>query len=174
MNVSIFHWQRFLDLEMEIFLLLMILSGITNGKENSMNNIECEEANVTYWHWNDWNKVPVHEIVSIKCTVQCSPKCTCTIDDAEVIRNCTSGKITVSPVIYLSNNISYLEWDNSVLHDIKPGAFLSIGGMLASLHLVNVNLQHLQPGVFAGLTSLTHLDVSRNDLPEIKSVCLQG
>ena len=172
MNVPIFCWKSPVDLALEGFLLLIILANlnIANGKENST-SIECEEANVKHWHWNYWDKV--NDTVT-RCNVQCSPKCTCTLDDAEVTRHCTSGNVTISPVIYPSNNISYLKWDYSVLHDIKPGAFLRIGDTLVFLHLTNVNLQHLQPGVFTGLTGLTHLELSRNNLSEFEVEVFTG
>ena len=82
-----------------------------------------------------------------------------------------TAQVAMSPYLLSSIHLIISAISNgiySVLHDIKPGAFLTIGDTLVFLHLANVNLQHLQPGVFAGLTGLTHLELSRNNLSKIE------
>ena len=149
------------------FLLLMVLDNknIAYDQEN-ITGIECEVEILENWHRYNWDRA---DKTSIKCNVQCSPKCTCTLDDVKVARNCTSDNVTVYPVIYPSDNTRYLNWNNSVLHNIKPGAFWRFGSALESLHLTNISLQHLQLGVFAGLTGVTDLDLSFNRIHKISA-----
>ena len=146
------------------FLLLFLLGNqnIATAQVRSR-AIECQEEYIQHWHGFYWHNV---KKTGIKCYVQCSPACTCSLDDLKVTRNCTSSNVTISPVIYPSDDIRYLNWNNSVLHDIKPGAFLRFGSSLRSLHLANVSL-HLQPGTFAGLTGLQLLDLQFNELDEL-------
>ena len=156
------------------FLLLIVVDNqnIANGKENitSIEHVECNEENISHWLW--YHRGSVNK-TGIKCNVQCSTKCTCTLDDVNVTRNCTSDNVAVCPVIYPSNNTKYLNWDNSVLHNIKPGAFWRFGSALESLHLTNISLQLLQPGVFSRLSGVTYLDLSLNQLQNILSGSLR-
>ena len=153
------------------FLLLIVVENqnIANGQE-TITSIECEVQYIEFWDRDysslSWSYLD-NEETGIKCNVQCSPRCTCTLDDVKVTRNCTSDSATVYPVIYPSDNIRYLNWDNSVLHQIKPGTFWRIGRALQGLRLTNVSLLHLQPGVFSGLSGVTDLHLSLNQLQNI-------
>ena len=147
------------------FLLLIVVDNqnIANGQETTT-GIRCEVKNVQHWYFSYADR---DNEIGIKCNAQCSPKCICTLDDIKVTRNCTSDNVTVYPVIYPPDAITYLNWDNSVLHHIKPEAFWRFGSELESLHLTNISLQHLQPGVFSGLSGVTYLDLSFNQLHKI-------
>ena len=128
--------------------------------------IYCEEINITQWEWlyqlygND---------TMMECNMPCSTNCTCLLDDDTVISNCTSGQVTTTRVIYISNDIEYLSWANSVLHDIEPETFLRFGSTLKELNLYNISLQHLRQGVFAGLKGLQELSLKNNQLNWIAS-----
>ena len=148
-----------------LFLLgLNMLKG--NGYENRTDVIECKEENIQ--HWARWNWYNVNNETGIICGVHnCYPNCTCTLADANVTSDCTSDNVIVSSVIYPSETIKYLKWKNIILHDIHTKAFLRFGSSLRGLHLYNISLQHLQPGIFAGLKSLTHLDLRYNKLDNL-------
>ena len=147
-------------------VLLLIVVGnqtIANDQENTT-GIECEvEKNLTN---RSRYRGSVNES-GIRCNVQCLPRCTCTLDDVKVIRNCTRDNVTVYPVIYPLDDTRYLNWDNSTLHHIEPGAFWRFGSLLKGLHLSNISLQYLQSGVFLELSGVTYLDLSLNQLQNI-------
>ena len=161
----IFCYVTFLVLKEYLLLMAADNKNIANGQKNKT-GIECKEESISHWHRDYRDSV---NKTGIRCNVQCSPKCTCTLDDIKVTEHCTSGTVTVYPVIYPSDNTRYLNWDSSTLHNIKPGAFLRYGSLLQVLHLANISLQHLQPGVFSGLSGVTYLDLSLNQLQNISS-----
>ena len=151
-------------LVLQKFLLLVVVDNqnIANGQK-AITGIECEVENIKDWHWSMFG---VNE-TGIKCNLQCAFKCICILDDVKVTKHCTSGSVAVYPIIFPSNNTRYLSWDNSVLHDIKPGTFWRFRSTLRGLYLTNINLQHLQSGVFKGLTGVTYLYLGSNQLQNV-------
>ena len=159
---SIFCYLSLLALKGFLQLFALDDMNITNAQVKSI-AIECEEEYIQ--HWQGFYRHKVNK-TGIKCYEKCSPKCKCTLGDLKVTRNCTGSNVTIFPIIYPSDDIKYLNWNNSVLHDIKPGAFWRFGSFLRSLYLANVSL-HLQPGSFAGLRGLQFLDLGFNNLDEL-------
>ena len=149
-------------LELGGFLIVANNQDTANDLENRT-SIECEVENISHWHWSYSDRV---NETGTKCNVHCSPKCTCTLDDVTITSNCTSGNVTVYSIIYPSD-VRYLTWNNSILHNIKPGAFWRFASSLQDLHLTNVSLRDLQPGAFSELTGVTYLDLSFNQLQNI-------
>ena len=149
---------------LKLFLLLVVVNNhtIANGEENST-GIECSQELVKQWHWVYWSDF---NSTGIRCSIQCSPNCTCILDDVNVISDCTDGNVKVTQVGYPST-VRYLSWDDSILHIIKQRSFLRFGSTLQRLHLNNIHLQYLQPGVFAGLTDLRNLHITSNRLTNI-------
>ena len=155
-----------------VFHLLLYLVAVNNQAiPNVLKNntgVQCIEGCITEPDKNigfaEVNKT------GIKCNTKCSPNCTCILDDASVISNCTDGNVKMTQVGYPST-VRYLSWDNGVLHTIKPLSFLRFGSTLQGLHLNKIGLLHLQPSVFKGLTSLRVLDIGlyhlRNLLPGV-------
>ena len=140
---------------------------ITDGQDSE--DIECNEINVSQDSCNNYlNGSSKNYLIGMKCYSQCSANCTCLLDDNKVISNCTGGHVTVTHVIYLSNE-KLLSWGDSILHHIQPEAFLRFGSILQGLNLTNVSLQDLQHGVFAGLEELKYLYLDYNRLQWITS-----
>ena len=150
----IFKFYLFLCYSILVFKLFLLLTAldcqkIVDGLVNE--DIECaeEQRGNTYL---------------VKCYSHCSTNCTCLLDDDKVISNCTDGHVAISHVIIYVPYVAILSWQNSILHDIKPGAFLRFGSKIREIYLYNVSLQRLQHGVFAGLENLTHMILDYNKI----------
>ena len=137
--------------------LLLLLGDISSQRIAFHQDITGAEC----WpNMNDLNST------DLRCNAFCSLNCTCILDDVNVTSNCTDGIVKVSQVWYPSN-VRFLSWADSVLHIIKPRSFLKFGSTLEKLYLNNINLQHLEPGVFAGLLNLQKLGLEDNMLEGI-------
>ena len=149
---------------------LLLLSCLDSQKigERQINgtSIYCKEMNITGWEY--FFQLYAND-TTVECNMPCSANCTCLLDDDLVISNCTSGQMTTTHVVYISDDIDYLSWANSVLHDIEPETFLRFGRTLKELNLYNISLQHLRQGVFAGLKALQDLSLDNNQLNWIES-----
>ena len=140
----------------------------TARKNNA--GIECSQELVKQWHWVYWSDF---NSTGIRCNIRCSRNCTCILDDVNVISNCTDGNVKVTQVGYPST-VRYLSWDDSIVHIIKQRSFLRFESTLHGLHLNNIHLQYLQPGVFTGLTDLKYLHIASNRLTKHTPWCVWG
>ena len=117
----------------------------------------------TQWYMYEYFPANVN---GTRCNSQCMTGCTCILGDDIVTRNCTDEANVSQNAILYPLNVSYLSWADSILHSIKPKAFMSMPD-LTILHLKNVSLQYLELGVFAGLKSLLFLSLEKNVLTDI-------
>ncbi|XP_072047166.1 uncharacterized protein [Amphiura filiformis] len=123
--------------------------------------------NITDW-WVDYNDYYGIMGIVTRCKTHCPIDCTCVLGNTTVTTNCNNGDIAETTIPYPSTNVSYLSWADSTLHTIKPDAFLMFGNVLKGLHLNNVSLQCIRPGVFNNeLTSLRHLLIQDNDITNL-------
>ena len=144
----------------KLFLLVAVLYSqkIEDGQLQESEDIVCDEVHLSWYSFDFY-----FNGTGIKCYTYCSANCTCLLDNDRVIANCSSGHVTVTPVIY-STYKKFLSWEDSILHDINPGSFLRLSKILQGLHLTNVSLQSLKHGIFAGLEDLKYLYLDYNKL----------
>ena len=149
---------------LKLLLLLVVVNNqtIANGEENSP-GIECSQELVKQWHWVYWSDF---NSTGIKCNSQCSPNCTCILDDVNVISNCTVGNVKVTQVGYPST-VRYLSWDDSIVHIIKQRSFLRFGSNCKGC-ILTISISSIFIKVpFVGLTDLKYLNIASNRLTNI-------
>ena len=72
---------------LKLFLFLVVVNNHTFAYDEENNaGIKCNKEFVNQWHWLYWSDLNSTGIV---CNIQCSPNCTCFLDDINVISNCT-------------------------------------------------------------------------------------
>ena len=152
-----------------LFLTLLKSDYLVTADEDIKYSVKnCTVEDPTTWKW--WYDDPVFGLNvtgnGTRCSTQCSPNCTCTLNDDTVTSNCSDGNVSVTQFRYPSD-VNYLNWNNSVLQSITPGTFERFGSVLITLHLSNISRLHLQPGVFRGLSGLQWLLLDNNKLDEL-------
>ncbi len=104
-----------------------------------------------------------------RCHTTCPIDCICTLGDKTIASNCKTSPVGEATIQYPSKVTYYLNWRDSVIHTIRPHAFLSIGDELIGLDLSNISLQYLQKSAFDGLQGLESLSLEDNYITEIVS-----
>ena len=169
--------------ELAIGLLLLICSvsdvHITACQDTALVRCASVYEDPTTWHWwynwhnNTMNLSDPPFINGTNCGYHCPANCTCSLGKNAVIINCIDESISTRTFHY-PPQVRYLSWAHSTLHTFDPDAFRDIGGTLETLHLNNISLESLPPGVFAGLVEMWMLDLSHNLLVEIHSDVFEG
>ncbi len=162
----------------EIFVILILYCIISRAdiidNDAEPGIISCEKENTTIFQGNRtfW-QLSIHSYHSkianngTRCHTTCPIDCTCTLGNVMVTRECKTSPTTEASIQYPSYVLYYLSWRGSIIHAIKPQAFLSIGDEVIGLDLNNVGLQYLERGVFDGLQSLEFLILMDNYIAEI-------
>ncbi len=155
------------------FILLLAccrLGEHTNTDHQVSAKVTCKQTRVNTWH----RRFTYESDSGPKCHSLCLTGCTCTLDPNTVITsNCSNGRVYQSVIPYPSN-MTYLNWNDSVIHGIRPQAFITIAKSLKVLLLSNVSLQYLQPGAFNGLLFLEILFVTNNKISNIATDTFEG
>ena len=154
-----------------LLLLINIYNVITDKEVNHF--VKCRDgdparfdalysANIHAW----WFKEYILKLYGTICYTQCVYNCKCTLNGNTTTSNCSDGK-TFSSVVPYASNIRHLTWADSTLHSIKARSFAMFGNTLEILHLKNIGLTYLEPGVFSHLTKLEVLWLDGNSLNRI-------
>ena len=125
--------------------------------------IECVEVNGSYW-WPE----PI-----IKCDLQCSSHCTCSLGNiSKVVVNCSNRNVSVEQVPYPSK-LTHFSWAFNDLSGIGKDSFSGLTD-LKQLDLLNNLLTEIYPGTFWGLVNMILLDLHNNMLKKIRLGTFKG
>ncbi len=101
--------------------------------------ISCVEENVDTWPQTYYRFYYLDGNGS-KCYTKCPTQCTCILGNETVTSECKNRPPDEATIQYSSDVIYYLSWSDSVIHAIKPQAFMTLGDELLGLFLNNVSL----------------------------------
>ena len=149
-----------------MILYCVVSNAQTIDSDAGYGTVLCRKEDITTWYV-DYSYFGVSG-TGLRCQFECPVDCSCILSNETVTSDC-DNLLKAEVAIQYPTNISYLSWSGSVLHAIKPYAFLTLADVLHGLYLVNISLQYLQQGIFDGLNALKYLFLMDNQLTEISS-----
>ena len=150
-----------------IVILCCVVTNVqTIDSDVRHGTVFCEEEDIATWDW-------IYRYLGLsgnglRCHFECPVDCTCILSNKTVTSDC-DDTLKAEVTIQYPSDVTYLSWSGSVLHAIKPYAFLTLADSLHGLHLNYINLQYLQHGIFDGLNAVKYISLRNNHLTDIAS-----
>ena len=165
-NKSWFHFYHL------VFAVLLMYFISLHGEDIDSIRISCDTSNVDMNVSTGILDKPRYTYViahyATTCDIPiCPSQCFCSLRNRSFISSCYNKTETSTEIIF-PKNASTLYLGNLSLNAIKPFAFDGTADGWKELWLNNNSLTDLQPGLFKGLSNLTHLRLFQNKLTELR------
>jgi hypothetical protein len=110
-------------------------------------------------------------VLSVRVIKLCPEKCWC--DPGGYYIHCYNSSLNNIPFSF-PTNVQYLVLDNNNITSLQKDSFISRGlTQLEYLSVSSCGLERIELGAFNGLTTLTDLTMSRNEISEITPYILE-